>query len=76
MEISTLWFQIRTNDLLAWYANNGSESFTKNIIDNSGMTDIYDVEVGDIDGDGDKILPPKQQAIIVLQMIKLYGFIK
>ena len=43
----------RTNDLLAWYANNGSESFTKNIIDNSGMTDIYDVEVGDIDGDGD-----------------------
>jgi len=43
----------RTNDYLVWYANNGSESFTKNTIDNSGMTDIYDVEVGDIDGDGD-----------------------
>ena len=43
----------RTNDHLVWYANNGSESFTKNTIDNSGMTDIYDVEVGDIDGDGD-----------------------
>ena len=42
-----------TNDHLTWYANNGSESFTKNTIDNSGMTDIYDVEVGDIDGDGD-----------------------
>ena len=43
----------RTNDHLVWYANNGSESFTKNTIDNSGMTDIYDVEVGDIDADGD-----------------------
>ncbi|MFL3006866.1 MAG: FG-GAP-like repeat-containing protein [Candidatus Neomarinimicrobiota bacterium] len=42
-----------TNDHLTWYANNGSESFTKNTIDNSGMIDIYDVEVGDIDGDGD-----------------------
>ena len=42
-----------TNGHVNWYANNGSESFTKNTVDNSGMTSAYQVEVGDIDGDGD-----------------------
>ena len=41
-----------TNGHVNWYANNGSESFTKSTIDNSGMTSVYQVEVGDVDGDG------------------------
>ncbi len=41
------------NGHVNWFANNGSESFTKNTIDNSGMTSVYMVEVGDVDGDED-----------------------
>ena len=41
------------NHLLLWYENDGSENFTKRTIDDSGVTNIWDVEVGDIDGDGD-----------------------
>ena len=41
------------NHLLLWYENDGSENFTKRTIDDSGVTNIWDVEAGDIDGDGD-----------------------
>ena len=42
-----------TNGHINWYENNGSESFTKNTIDNSDMTNAWDIKVGDVDGDGD-----------------------
>ena len=42
------------NHLLLWYENDGSENFTKKILSMiADMTNIWDVEVGDIDGDGD-----------------------
>ncbi len=41
------------NHLLLWYENDGSENFTKRTIDDSGVTNVWDVEAGDIDGDGD-----------------------
>lgn len=42
----------RTPDDVAWYENDGSENFTKNTID-SNAPGVRDVEVGDIDNDGD-----------------------
>ena len=41
------------NHLLLWYENDGSEKLYERTIDNSGVTNIWDVEAGDIDGDGD-----------------------
>jgi hypothetical protein len=42
----------RTPDDVAWYRNDGSESFTKVTID-SNAPGVRDVDVGDIDNDGD-----------------------
>lgn len=42
----------QTPDDVAWYENDGSESFTKNTID-SNAPGVRDVQVGDIDNDGD-----------------------
>ena len=35
-----------TNGHVNWYTNDGSESFTKNNIDNSGMTSAYRLRLG------------------------------
>ncbi|MBS1262276.1 MAG: hypothetical protein MAG453_01619 [Calditrichaeota bacterium] len=39
---------------VAWYENDGSESFTRHDIDTgAAVAGVYDVSAGDIDGDGD-----------------------
>ncbi|MCB9807687.1 VCBS repeat-containing protein [Candidatus Peribacteria bacterium] len=42
----------QTPDDVAWYDNDGSESFTKRTID-SNAPGVRDVQVGDVDNDGD-----------------------
>jgi hypothetical protein len=46
--LSASWF----NNNVAWYENNGSESFTKHIIA-TDMSVAYGIYAADVDGDGD-----------------------
>ena len=41
------------NDVIAWYENDGSESFTKHGISTSDPYSAVSVYVADVDGDGD-----------------------